>query len=302
MVQEFSDGKYDNWSEMMKDTEFLKDPEKSEVFRNAVAYMSNPGAILGGLAGGAATGTVGFTPRTTPRLVTSRNLARVGAMGVEGVGEPQMFAPRTTTTGRAYPRVSTTLRNGKGYGKYNGKGQQFTSTDLVPVQNPDVMTTSQFTVPVPYMHNLWPYVPLHLDREYPGDPDQPTTPPWIPDVNFYNTAQDWGSLEFQRWWRENAPGNEGKILRSPWGLIKIEYGDGRQRNFAGHVAPGVYPQGTNQDVRVMNLTLPPIDFEGAIGAGQVGVTPVRFVDEPIIYGETETFRNGGIISYADYLK
>lgn len=113
----------------------------------------------------------------------------------------------------------------------------------------------------------------------------------VPEQKWYpnNTAYDWGSPEFQKWWIENAPGNEGKILDFNGKLIKIGYDPNgyRVRNFQGGVNPGVYKQGSVSDRRVFNVS--PIKYEGPrIGYQQVGVTPVQWNLSKPVYGNYET--------------
>lgn len=129
-------------------------------------------------------------------------------------------------------------------------------------------------------------------------------PEWsLPEINYYNTARDWGSADFQEWWKQNATEeNAGKTLNYQGKPIKITWNPNgyRTRNLAGNVAAGIYPSGQVTDRLVLNRQ--PITYTGApIGYQQVGVTPAVFTIDPNQYGETITMKNGGKLNYLNYL-
>lgn len=125
---------------------------------------------------------------------------------------------------------------------------------------------------------------------------KPVLPEWkLPEINYYNTARDWGSADFQEWWRQNATEeNAGKVLNYNGKPIKITWDPNgyRARNLAGNVAAGIYPSGQVTDRLVLNRQ--PIPYTGTpIGYQQVGVTPAVFTIDSNQYGETITMKNGG---------
>lgn len=132
---------------------------------------------------------------------------------------------------------------------------------------------------------------------------EPVLPEWqLPEINYYNTARDWGSADFQKWWRENATEeNAGKTLNYNGKPIKITWSPTgyRTTNLGGNVGAGLYPSGTVTDKLVLNRE--PLVYTGdRIGYQQVGVTPAVFVPNQNVYGGTVTLAQGGKVNYLDY--
>lgn len=313
-VRQISDGKYTGWQDWSSKTWAKSD---NELLQNLMSTMTNPGAWALGTAGAFATPTYSFVGGTTAhphikhtdpiKFKFSTNAVKTAAKDITNLDIPSITEMKQVKADSYLPG-SLDAGIGRGHGRAGGggkglnpRGQQLYGLKAIPRQ---VDGVREFEFSLPYPTGLYP-VEFTLSDSPTGSsliphPGKGT----IPQISYYNTAYDWGDPEFQEWWKQNYPGNEGKILSYKGKPIKMTLGTQmRTTNLAGNVAPGVYPSGTVTDKLVLNQ--PSIEYTAPIQPGykQVGVTDVRFVDPGSLeIGNTVTLGQGGKLNYYNYIK
>lgn len=293
VVEGASNGKYSNWVDYAADKFNVDTNTEYGNFKKVALGAVNPGALFMGTMG---TGAFGNPVNLNGELVLSDNILPSGYSTIERTIHN---VPGQTIKGFKIPKRASTIKgNTLGRKTGNSVGQALYQTVTKPVQINGGTTTIPYNLsfPLPYTTVMLPDDPTVSSPPISTIPPYTTTSP--SKINFYSTAYDWGDAAFQKWWRENAPGNEGKVLDYNGRKIKIEYSPtGYRRTNLRTITPGgVYPQGTVSGRRVLNVE--PITYTGApIGYQQVGVTDLRFTRDPLLYGETVTRKQGGKVDY-----
>lgn len=317
VVNKVSDGKYQGWSDMI-DTQMKENGIESELARNVVSTFTNPGAWALGAAGGFATPTYTFSGIDPIGILKSKLHVEAGTPLVENAADGVMTLELPTLSKVAGTRKVTqdTPTNtggglGKGQGRVGGggkglnpRGQLTLETITVPEQ---VRGTISKDIPINVPYELFP---VEFTKTQHVTVPTPTLTPegkptyWIPKVDFYQTGYDWGDPEFQAWWQQNYPGNEGKILDYKGKKIKMDLDPNGYRRINIHTGykAGNYPQGSitgNTVIGERHITVP----ELRIPAGAVALSPVQLVpNRELTLGKTVTLKRGGTLNYLNFFK
>lgn len=304
VVSTLSDGKYDTWGQMASDKLGIE----SEMGQNLME-LTNPGALALSAAGTAATGGMSTVTRggktiTTPKYYTKSQIPYTKTIqkvvGHRVIPEQQVFQRNPIMGGTQYAIIpqrtvaitEPTQINVKGFNK--GDLRTIATTHTLPYSQ--TYNSYTFGYATPFGDSQETVIPTEQGGATAGRT-------WIPKVDFYQTISDWGDPEFQKWWAENAPGNEGKTLYYKGKPIKIAYDPNGMRTTNMHTSldSGVHPQGSATGRLVLDR--PEIVYQGpAIGAGQIGASEVRLVPGTVSTGETVTRKTGGILNYMDYIR
>ena len=333
-IVDLASKKYTGWQDMVASK--LRDKGvDNDLIVNTISALSNPGALVGGVLGGFATPTYSFTASPlesvkiagqTRDVYTGADLAHptittgkkeveipsgMAETTIQGYSNIPVLGTRTVASKTAAVPAGPGGGLGIGRGRIGGggkglnpSGQMTTTYGLVPkvIRGDMTMNLPYATIsgmpPIEYTLSDHPTI---LRTTLPDE--IPYGKPWkVPD--FYQTGYDWGDPEFQTWWRQNAPGNEGKVLDYKGRKIKIEWDpEGyRRTNIHTGVPGGAYPQGsiTSREVIGERHLTPPQPI--VIPANSVVMSNPALTPYKVTLGNTVTLKQGGSLNYLNYIK
>lgn len=311
VVHAASDGKYDSWGQMTSDKLGIE----SKIGQNLME-LTNPGALAFSAAGAAATGGISTVIRNgktirTPRYYKTTQSPYVRTVNGEVTGFDIIPEQRVLSTkslmggaegGMIYdPHITVPEQRIPVYSKVTQyvKGHKAGDFYRMSTYNTDPYSQTYNSHTLGYATPFGDSQEIRIPTEHGGAAGRT----FIPKVDFYQTVSDWGDPEFQKWWTQNAPGNDGKTLYYKGKPIKIAYDPNGMRTTNMHTSldSGVHPLGSATGKLVLDR--PAITYQGpAIGAGQIGVSEVRLVPGTVSTGETVTRKTGGILNYMDYIR
>ena len=323
LTQQRTGYEYDNWGDLVSDKWGAKpwDNSVKSTLKRTLSFGSNPGALVGGVIGGVATGAYDGLSLDggNHTLQASAALTNAAKQGLENEGLSYRYFTYEPTRSSIFPKnAGGGKRIGMGPGTFNGGGQanygtQLTGEVVNPIRTWDIKTPTGTVSPY-----LSPYIPLRL----PTTPVNPGTSDYqeiqFPEAN-YNTLYAWHKSPYWiEWWEKYFPKDKymgttqfypGDPETGKYRGYYVIKGGGRPislGNYDASLTPGVHNRGTGEtttSVSGLHTSLPEIQYTGPQFRGtQIGASNATWTTQPLQYGETLTLKQGGLMSYKQYLK